>query len=225
MSSWLRLIFYCTETEISSKNAEQVQYRVNRLPQASSFFQVCLQFQFFLYPKAFKIQTHWGESGFSRVLLWRAVTTRLWPGHQQQQQQLYLYPTVYRNIGEEYRLPQITIGAKEKWQPYLGDLSLIIWVRYHTHSHKHSPAKNAWLVDARPRDIAKFKMAAIPPSFVFSSGNKINCGSIWVSSAYTDFFAQLRLFIILFHLFLWDSFPTMLAFWPFYQIQLWTSLV
>ena len=48
-----------------------------------------------------------------------------------------MYPTVYRNIGEEYRLPQITIGAKGKWQPYLGDLSIIIWVRYHTHTPKH----------------------------------------------------------------------------------------
>ena len=45
-----------------------------------------------------------------------------------------MYPTVYRNIGEEYSLPQITIGAKEKWQPYLGNLSIIIWVRYHTHT-------------------------------------------------------------------------------------------
>ena len=43
------------------------------------------------------------------------------------------YPTVYGNIGEEYRLPQITIGAKEKWQLYLGYLSIIIWVRY-THA-------------------------------------------------------------------------------------------
>ena len=41
-----------------------------------------------------------------------------------------------------------------------------------------SPAKNVWLVDARPRDIAKFKMAAIPASFVYSSGKKINCGLI-----------------------------------------------
>ena len=49
MSSWLRWIFYFTETEISSKNAEQAQYRVNRLLQASSFFQVCLQFQIFVY--------------------------------------------------------------------------------------------------------------------------------------------------------------------------------
>ena len=50
-----------------------------------------------------------------------------------------MYPTVYRNIGEEYRLPQITVGAKEHWQPYLGDLSIIIWVRSditHTHTHK-----------------------------------------------------------------------------------------
>ena len=33
-----------TETEISSKNADQAQYRLNRLFQALSFFQVCLQF-------------------------------------------------------------------------------------------------------------------------------------------------------------------------------------
>ena len=50
-----------------------------------------------------------------------------------------------------------------------------------------SPAKNVWLVDARPRDIVKFKMAAIPPSFVYSSGKKINCRLIWVANAYTDF--------------------------------------
>ena len=137
MSSWLWSIFYCTETEIWSKNAEQAQYRVNRLLQASSSFQVCLQLLIFLHPKAFKIQNHRRESGFSRVLLWRAVTTWLSAGHQQQQQQLYLYPTVYKNIGEYYRLPQITIGAKEKCQPYLGDLSIIIWVRYHKHTHKH----------------------------------------------------------------------------------------
>ena len=51
-----------------------------------------------------------------------------------------------------------------------------------------SPAKNVWFFDARPRDIAKFKMAAIPASFVYSSGKKINCGSIWVVNAYTSFF-------------------------------------
>ena len=51
-----------------------------------------------------------------------------------------------------------------------------------------SPARNVWLVDARPRDIAKFKMAVIPPSFVYSSGKKINCGLIWVANAYTDIF-------------------------------------
>ena len=152
MSSWLRSIFYFTETEISSKNAEQVQYRVNRLFQESSFFQVCLQFQFFLHPKAFKIQTHRGESGFSRVLLWRAVTTRLWPGHQQQQQ-LYLYPTVYRNIGEYYRLAQITMGAKEKWQPYLRDLSIIIWVRYHKHTHKHTTHSRACALNTKTNKI------------------------------------------------------------------------
>ena len=51
----------------------------------------------------------------------------------------------------------------------------------------HSPAKNVWLVDVRPRDIAKFKMAAIPPSFVYSIGKKIYCRLIWVANAYTNF--------------------------------------
>ena len=37
------LIFYFTETEISSKNAKQAQYRVNHLLEAFSFLQVCLQ--------------------------------------------------------------------------------------------------------------------------------------------------------------------------------------
>ena len=36
-------------------------------------------------------------------------------------------------------MPRITIAAKEKWQPYLGDLSIMIWVRYHTHTHTHTP--------------------------------------------------------------------------------------
>ena len=85
-----------------------------------------------------------------------------------------------------------------------------------------SPAKNVWLVDGRPRDIAKFKMATIPPSFLFSSGKKINCGLIWVANADTDIFRIPRLFLILFHQFLWDSLPAMLAFWPVYRIQLWT---
>ena len=112
----------------------------------------------FLHPKALKIQTHRGESRFSRVLLWRVVTTRLWPGHQQQQQQLYLYPTVYRNIGEEYRLPQITIGAKQKWHPilrwfihnHLGQIS-------HTHTHKHKAHACACALNSKTNKIKKVK--------------------------------------------------------------------
>ena len=38
----IKILF--TETEISSKNAKQAQYRVNPLLQVLSFFQVCLQF-------------------------------------------------------------------------------------------------------------------------------------------------------------------------------------
>ena len=33
-------------------------------------------------------------------------------------------------MAEEY----ITIGAKEKCQPYVGDLSIITWIRQHTHT-------------------------------------------------------------------------------------------
>ena len=47
---------YFTETEISSKNAEQAQYRVNRLLQALSFFQVCLQFYIFIILKHLKFK-------------------------------------------------------------------------------------------------------------------------------------------------------------------------
>ena len=36
--------FISQKLKLSSKNAEQAQYRVNRLFQALSFFQVCLQF-------------------------------------------------------------------------------------------------------------------------------------------------------------------------------------
>ena len=68
-----------------------------------------------------------------------------------------MYPTVYRNIGEEYRLPQITIGAKEKWQPFLGDLSIIIWVRYHTHTHKHKTHTRACALNTKTNKIKEVK--------------------------------------------------------------------
>ena len=44
------------------------------------------------------------------------------------------------NSKQKYRgatVPQIT-GAKEKWQPYFGDLYIIISVRYHTHTHPNT---------------------------------------------------------------------------------------
>ena len=40
-------------------------------------------------------------------------------------------------------MPQITIGAKEQWQPYAGDLSIIVLVRYHTHTHTHKQKQNS----------------------------------------------------------------------------------
>ena len=70
-----------------------------------------------------------------------------------------MYPAVYRNIGEEYRLPQITVGAKEQWQPYLGDLSIIIWVSYytHTHTHKHKVDACACALNSKTNKIKRFK--------------------------------------------------------------------
>ena len=67
-----------------------------------------------------------------------------------------MYPTVYRNIGEEYRLPQITIGAKQKWQPYLDDLSIIIWVRYHT-TQKHKTHTRACALNTKTNKIKEVK--------------------------------------------------------------------
>ena len=50
------------------------------------------------------------------------------------------------NSIQKYRaatMPQITIGDKEKWQPYFGDLSIIISVRYHTHAHTQTQNTHA----------------------------------------------------------------------------------
>ena len=66
-----------------------------------------------------------------------------------------MYTTVYRNIGEYYRLPQITMGAKEKWQPYLSDLSIIIWVTYHAHPHKHKTHARACALNTKTKKIKK----------------------------------------------------------------------
>ena len=38
-------------------------------------------------------------------------------------------------------MPQITIGTKEKWQPYLSDLSIIIWVDQIPHTHQRQGVK------------------------------------------------------------------------------------
>ena len=63
------------------------------------------------------------------------------------------------NSIQKYRgatVPQITTGAKEKEQPYLGDLSIIISVRYHTHTHTH-PNTNMHILSKKrsPKTTAK----------------------------------------------------------------------
>ena len=56
-------------------------------------------------------------------------------------------------------MPRITIGAKEKWQPYLGDLSIMIWVRYHTHTHtpKHKTHTRPCAINTKRKKIKKVK--------------------------------------------------------------------
>ena len=52
-------------------------------------------------------------------------------------------------------MPQITIGAKEKWQPYLGDLSITISVRYHTHTPKHKTHTRPCAINTKRKKIKK----------------------------------------------------------------------
>ena len=58
------------------------------------------------------------------------------------------------NSIQKYRgatVPQITVGVKEKWQPYIGDLSIIISVRYHTHTHPNTKLTRAH-VQSTPKE-------------------------------------------------------------------------
>ena len=56
-------------------------------------------------------------------------------------------------------MPQITVGVKEKWQPYLGDLSIIISVKYHTHTHtpKHKTHTRPCSINTKRKKIKKVK--------------------------------------------------------------------
>ena len=58
-------------------------------------------------------------------------------------------------MAEEYRLPQITIAAKEKCQPYVADLSIIIWVS--THTPKHKTHARACALNTKTNKIKKVK--------------------------------------------------------------------
>ena len=66
------------------------------------------------------------------------------------------------NSIQKYRgatVPQITIGAKEKWQPYFADLSIIISVRYHTQTHtpKHKTHTRLCAINTKRKKIKKVK--------------------------------------------------------------------
>ena len=84
--------------------------------------------------------------------------------------------------------PMVGRKASRKSLPLEEALNTLLEIIAHQNERAHaqqtepgsslSPAKNVRLVVGRPRDIAKFKMAAIPPYFVYSSGKKVNCGLI-----------------------------------------------
>ena len=59
-------------------------------------------------------------------------------------------------------MPQITIGAKEQWQPYSGDLSIIVLVRCHTHTNtnktpKHKTHTRPCAINTKAKKIKKVK--------------------------------------------------------------------
>ena len=74
-------------------------------------------------------------------------------------------------------MPQITIGAKEKWQPYLGDLSIIISVRYHTHTHpnktpNHKTHTCPCAINTKRKKIKKVKDVNVKKT----TGSQLNYG-------------------------------------------------
>ena len=74
-------------------------------------------------------------SRFSRVSLWRAVTTQLWPRHNKNN----FFGTQHYTKIRGATMPQITIRAKEKWQPYLTTHTPLN--TKHTRAHAHSTLK------------------------------------------------------------------------------------
>ena len=50
-------------------------------------------------------------------------------------------------------MPQITIGAKEQWQPYFGDLSINCFGQIpHTHTHKHKTHTRACAINTKRKE-------------------------------------------------------------------------
>ena len=50
-------------------------------------------------------------------------------------------------------MPQITIGAKEQWQPYFRDLSINCFGQIpHTHTHKHKTHTRACAINTKRKE-------------------------------------------------------------------------
>ena len=75
-------------------------------------------------------------------------------------------------------MPQITIGDKEKWQPYFGDLSIIISVRYHTQTHtpKHKTHTRPCAINTKRKKIKKVKDVIVNKKKKKKTGSQRNYG-------------------------------------------------
>ena len=92
-----------TETEISSKNAKQAQYRVNRLLQALSLFQVCLQFLVFYILKHLKFKLSQENQNFriSENLRISVSVNKIFKLSQENQASVELYPDVLSQLDSD----------------------------------------------------------------------------------------------------------------------------
>ena len=58
-------------------------------------------------------------------------------------------------------MQQITIGTKEKWHTYLGDLSIIIWVDQIPHTHQHRTPTCACPFNTKTKKIKKARVSKL----------------------------------------------------------------
>ena len=156
MSSWLWSTFYFTETEISSKNAEEGTISRQSPSSSVKFLPGLFKILNFLHPKAFKIKTHRGESGFSRVIPTRAVTTRLWPGIINNNNNTLFVPNSIQKYGRGVQAAPNNHRSKRKVA------AILRWFIYNhlgqiSHTHKHKTHTRACALNTKTNKIKKVK--------------------------------------------------------------------